>query len=448
MPMTKNSYRPRLVDCQVCDMLKAVGAVCIEGPKWCGKTWVAFNHAESAIMIGDPSGNFQNRKLVELDLSRAFKGKEPHLIDEWQDVPGIWDAVKSTVDESNAPGRFILTGSSTPRPGTTRHSGAGRIGRIRMRTMSLFESGDSDGSVSLRSLFAQTEPSTDLCKVDLEHLVDLVVRGGWPGNLGKDLKSAALANRAYLMALIEEASILDSHSHDKNKIKMVLRSLARNESTMASLNTLVSDAEECINSEGRPIGSKNGKETFEMMIDSYETVSQKSVSKYLAILDRLFLINNQPSFEINLRSSARVGKKPKRHLADPSLAVAAMNFTSAQLLNDLRTFGFLFEALCERDLEIYAAAMYGTLYHYRDGRGREIDAVVELPDGRWGAFEIKLGVNQIDEAAQHLVQMDELFGQEGVRRPEFLCVICGMAAAAYQRPEDGVYVVPLTRMRD
>ncbi|MDR1404188.1 MAG: DUF4143 domain-containing protein [Candidatus Methanoplasma sp.] len=443
MVMTRDGYKPRLVDRLIEDMLKATGAICIEGPKWCGKTWVSLNHAESAIMIGDADNGFQNKRLVEMDVSRAFRGKEPRLIDEWQDIPAIWGATKSEVDNSNATGRFILTGSSTPKSYAKTHSGAGRIGIIKMRTMSLFESGDSDGSVSLRSMFGLERVSTDIRNVDFDRLVDLIIRGGWPNNIGKTIKASQLANRSYLNAIINDASTLDGSNRNRNKIEMLLKSLARNESTLASVSKIASDLKE--NNDDEDIIENSDSDSSR---DKKEGPSQKAARYYLDILDRLFLISNQLAFDPNLRSEMRVGKVPKRHLTDPSVAVAAMGLTHEKLIGDLNTLGFLFESMCERDLDIYASASYGKLYHYRDGRGNELDAVVEMPDGRWGAFEIKLGTNQIDEAAKNLVKIDRIFRDEGARSPEFLCVICGMAAAAYIRPKDGVYVVPITSLRD
>ncbi|MDR0523585.1 MAG: ATP-binding protein [Candidatus Methanoplasma sp.] len=444
MAMTRSGYRPRIVDGLMGDMLRAAGAVCIEGPKWCGKTWVALNHAESAVMIGDSAGNFQNRRLVEMDVSRAFRGREPRLIDEWQDVPEIWDAVKSEVDESNSTGRFILTGSSTPRRGAKRHSGAGRIGIVRMRTMSLFESGDSDGSVSLGSLFRRDRIGTGIAEPDLGRLADMVVRGGWPNNVGKPMRSALLANASYLSAITDDASSLDGSVRDKGKIGRLIRSLARNEGTTASLARIASDM-----AENRGDGDDGGrKQAGEGSDGDAETASQKTARAYMDVLDRMFLLSDQPAFDPNVRSKVRVGKAPKRHLADPSIAAAAMGLTGERLIGDLNTFGFLFESMCERDLDVYASAHGGKLYHYRDGRGNELDAVIEMPDGRWGAFEIKLGENRVGEAARNLERVCGMLADEGARPPEFRCVVCGTAAAAYVRPEDGAYVVPITSLRE
>ena len=422
MTMTPDGYRSRCMDPLIDKMLEAFGAVCIEGPKSCGKTWLALNHASSSIMISDPAGGFENRKLVKLDPHYAFTGDVPHLIDEWQDIPFLWDAVRAEVDRSTDNGRFILTGSSTPVRKGIMHSGAGRIGGIRMRTMSLYESGDSSGDVSLMDLFNHTLQFTKSKKIDLEHLIYLTVRGGWPRNINLKADAAVLANRGYLETCLNDAAALDGKGRNKSKLEMVVRSLARNESSTATVSKILSDVTE---------GS----------------VSDKATIHYLDVLDRMFLINDQLPFDPNFRSSVRVGKTVKRHLADPSLAAAAMNLTPVKLLKDLHTYGFLFEAMCERDLDVYAQSLGGTLYHYRDLDGREIDAVLELSDGRWGAFEIKLGADQIDEAAKKLIAINKYFESRGARVPSFLCVVCGLSSAAYLR-EDGVYVVPINCLKN
>ena len=372
-------------------------------------------------MIDDGSGNFQNRRLVSFDSKYAFSGEEPRLIDEWQEIPSLWDATRSEVDKSRENGRFILTGSSTPVWKGIMHSAAGRIGRIQMRTMSLYESGDSDGSVPLLDLFDGSFESCLSETASLETLIDLTVRGGWPRNLGRSAEQSLAINTGYLDTCIEDACRLDGSARNRAKVEMVMRSLARNESTVASIDRIQSDVRE-------------------------GTVSDNAIAHYLDVFRRIFLINDQPSFSPNYRSPVRVGKAVKRHLADPSLAVAALRMTPKKLLNDLNTFGFLFEALCERDLDIYARSIGGRQYHYRDGAGREIDSVIELDDGRWGAFEIKLGASQIDAAAENLLKIDSYIRERADNPPSTLCVICGICGATYRRP-DGVYVVPITSLR-
>ncbi len=418
---------PRLVDTQIDAALKAFGAVCVEGPKWCGKTWASLNQAHSAYYVADPSGNFQNRRLAEMEPVVTLAGEEPHLVDEWQEVPHIWDAVRYEVDRTARKGRFLLSGSSTPQRKGVLHSGTGRIGSIRMHTMSLYESGDSSGAVSVRRMFDEPAPPIQTGETSLAQLCRLIVRGGWPGNLGTPDSSAGLAPADYVERLAnEDASRLDEKHRDPSKMRLLLRSLARNESTLASNATLRRD----------------------MLQFDDDTISAETLNDYLQVLYRLFAVYDQPSFNPNMRSSARVGKKPKRHLADPSLAAAALAATPKRLMGDLNTLGFLFEALCERDLTIYARANGGGLYHYRDGNDREIDAVLELPDGRWGAFEIKLGANQIDAAAASLLKMKAAIEAEPhAKAPDILVVVCGLSSFAYTR-DDGVMVVPITALRE
>jgi uncharacterized protein len=419
--LTPDGYRKRLVDTAIDDYLKAFGAVSIRGPKYCGKTWTSRNHAESEIGL-QSSVSRGLKDAIRAEPELALRGDAPHLIDEWQDVPAIWDAVRADIDENPGKGKYILCGSSTPPAGGTMHTGVGRIGDIRMRTMSLFESGDSDGSVSLSGLFDRGLTTSAAESTDLMALIRLTVRGGWPDLIGLDTKSAMIRNREYLRKSLEEdVPRLAESSIDVRKLKMYVRSLARNESTVVSDRRIILD-----------------------MIENGEpSMTPVTLAKYRDFLDRIFLVSDQPAFSCNLRSSVRVGKSPKRHLADPSLAVAAMELTPEKLMADLRTYGFLFEAMCERDLQIYAEAGGGTLFHYRDDNGKEVDAVVEMPDGRWGAFEIKLGADQTDQAASDLLKMAERFEH----RPDVLCVISGLAGACYRRL-DGVFVVPITSLRE
>ena len=385
---------------------------------------MSLNHSDSVMYVSDPENNFQNKALIKADISYALKGSRPHLIDEWQDVPSIWDAVRFEVDKTAENGRFILTGSSTPKFKGVSHSGAGRIGTLRMRTMSLFESGDSDGSVSLNGMFDSSAKNGEPVKRSLEHLIALTVRGGWPKTIGMSADAAALVMKDYFETCKKDASRLDDKMRDSEKMGMLIRSLARNESTTASDQTIKKD----------------------MMAYDGENISDVTLADYLDSLRRIFLIDDQPAFSPNFRSSVRVGKTPKRHLTDPAVAAAALSLTAEKLLNDLNTYGFLFEAMCERDLQIYTEANGGKLFHYRDGRGREIDAMIERADGRLGAFEIKLGTDRIDEGAENLLAVSDMMASEGTVL-SVLCVICGMAPCAYRRT-DGVYVVPITSLRD
>lgn len=425
--MNAQNYMPRIIDRKIEEYLQVFGAVCVEGPKWCGKTWTSSHHSRSRIFIGDPAGNFQNRQLAEMSPSLVLEGETPRLIDEWQEVPPIWDAVRYQVDQNAQKGQFILTGSATPNHKGILHSGAGRIAKLRMRPMSLFESGDSSGKVSLESLCHGTLTPVMTGEVDLKALIGLIVRGGWPGALHLPVEQAAMLPAEYLNAVIDDDVYrMDGIRRNTAKMRLLLRSLARNESTTATNKTLKNDIRE--------------------MDD--EDIDVETVKEYLDIFDRLFITDNQPPFSIGVRSSVRVKQAVKRHFCDPSLACSLLKITPERLMGDLETLGFLFEALCERDLRIYADAFGAALYHYQDYRGREIDAVLELPDGQWCAFEIKLGANQIDAAAQNLLTIRQEIAEDPKGKPPaVLCVLCGMANAAYRRP-DGVFVVPVTALKD
>lgn len=425
--MDKQNYKPRIIDKQVEEYLQTFGAICIEGPKWCGKTWTSSYHANSKFFLADPAGNFQNRKLAEIDPNTVLEGPAPRLIDEWQEYPPLWDAVRYKVDQSAQKGQFILTGSATPNHKGILHSGAGRIAKLRMRTMSLYESGDSSGQVSLEALCNGQLTPAMTGEVDLKNLINLIIRGGWPGSLGLPLKQAALLPRQYLQAVIDDDVYrIDEVKRNTQKMRLLLMSLARNESTTATNALLKADIKE----------------------KDAQDIDANTVTSYLDIFKRLFLTDNQPPFASNVRSSVRVRQAEKRHFADPSLACALLKLTPKALLNDLETLGFMFEALCERDLRIYAESFGGTLYHYQDYKNREIDAVIELPNGKWAAFEIKLGANQIDQAAANLKQIQREFEEDKKAvPPSVLCVLCGLSNAAYQRP-DGVFVIPITALKN
>ena len=425
--MDRKKYLPRIIDNKIEEYLEVFGAVCVEGSKWCGKTWTSSYHSKSEIMIGDPSGNFQNRRLAEMSPELVLEGETPRLIDEWQEVPPLWDAVRYKVDSRADKGQFILTGSATPNHKGILHSGAGRIAKLKMRTMSLYESGDSSGEVSLEQLCRGEFEQTMTGAVDLKELISLIIRGGWPASLNLPAAAAALIPAEYLKAVIDDDVYrIDGIKRNTAKMKLLLRSLARNESTTATNKTLKNDI----------------KETDD------EDIDVETVKEYLDIFERLFIIESQPPFSSGIRSSVRIKQAVKRHFSDPSLACALLNATPDSLMADLNTLGFLFEALCERDLRIYAEAFGGNLYHYQDYRGKEIDAVIELADGNWAAFEIKLGANQIDTAAENLLKIKQSIEKDPKGKPPaVLCVVCGLASAAYRRP-DGVYVVPITALKN
>ncbi len=423
--MERELYKPRIIDAKVESYLETFGAVCIEGPKWCGKTWTSAFHSRSEIYIADPKGGFQNKKLAELDPSLVLEGERPRLIDEWQEVPSLWDAVRFEVDKTTKKGSFLLTGSSTPKRKGVIHSGAGRIARIKMRPMSLYEAGKSSGVISLEKLCSCECPNIFTGEVNLKDLIDYIIRGGWPENQDVPLDRAQNLPGEYIKAVLSsDISRIDGIERDSHKMELLMRSLARNESTTATNKRLKDDIKEI----------------------EEEDITVETTATYLDVLTRLFLIDNQRPYSYRIRSSVRVKQAEKRHLADPSLACALLNITPKMLLNDLNTLGFLFEALCERDLRIYAESFGAELYHYQDYLNKEIDSVIALPDGEWCGFEIKLGANQIDEAADNLLRIKKSIQSEaGGREPKVLCVLCGMSSAAYQRP-DGVFVVPLTAL--
>ncbi len=383
-------------------------------------------NCKSEIMLGNPDGNFQNRQLAQMSPSLVLEGETPRLIDEWQEVPQLWDAVRYKVDQNGNKGQFILTGSATPNHKGILHSGAGRIAKLRMRPMSLFESGNSSGDISLRDICeGRIEPKI-LGEVDLRKLIDFIIRGGWPANQETTLKQAAYLPIQYIRAVLDDDVYrIDNVKRDKHKMELLLRSLARNEATTVTNKKLKNDIKE---------------------IDD-EDIDVETVAAYLDVFQRLFLTDNQKPFEAKLRSSIRIKQAEKRHLSDPSLAAALLNATPEMLLSDLNTLGFLFEALCERDLKIYAESFDAELYHYQDYNNNEMDAVIAMPDGKWCGFEIKLGANQIDMAAENLIKIKNEIKANGGIAPDSLCVICGLSNAAYQRP-DGVFVVPITALRN
>ena len=422
--MDRERYRPRLVDTRLDLYLSTFGAVCVEGPKWCGKTWTCTMHSKSEFLVGHPSGNFANRKLAMLDVNSALKGAPPHLIDEWQDVPAIWDAVRYSVDEARESGRYILTGSATPREKGVLHSGTGRIARLSMHPMSLQESGWSSCSVSLADVCRGQEIGVQsIHEPTLDELIEFVMRGGWPGGLDKSYRQAVLIPRDYIRNVMEvDIQKLDGIDRDPVKVLKCLKSLARNESTTASTNTIRDDIAE---------------------VDD-TSLSINTVTDYIGAFNRLFLVRDTKPFSTFARSPSRIKQHSKRRFCDPSLASALLGMSPKMLLRDLRTFGLLFESLALRDLEIYAEAMEAQLYHYQDYDGDDFDAVIQTPEDGWSAFEVKLDPAQVDEAAATLVKIASKFNRNP---PTALAVIVGKSGLAYRRKEDGVYVLPLTSLK-
>lgn len=419
--MAQEAYRNRLIDTLIKKHLSLFKAVCIEGPKASGKTWAAKQFSKSEIMLGDPSDSFSNRRLVSLDIMAALRGEEPHLIDEWQEVPAIWDAVRAEVDKDSRKGRFILTGSSTPVRKGILHSGTGRIPSIQLRPMSLYESGESSGLVSLSGLFEDKfSGSIDTGSVLLSNISKYIVRGGWPAAIDFSADDAVYFARAYVEGIIVEDIPRVAPSTDISKISRFMRSLARNESTTASRNTVRKDL--------------NGE------------ISDDTANNYMGILTRLFQIDDILPYSPSVRSSLRVKQMPKHHYVDPSIPAALLRLNVKSLMNDFETFGFLFESLVLRDLQIYSAVNGFNLYHYQDYRDNEVDAVVEADDGAFGLIEIKLGTGDIEKGIKTLIKTNKALIETSGRGASFLCVISGLTPYAYKDPS-GVIVVPLTALK-
>ncbi|GHV13208.1 ATPase [Spirochaetia bacterium] len=430
MALTEEGYRSRLIDPKIADLLTEFGAVSIEGPKWCGKTWTALNHANSVFFLTDPAGNFSNREMARLDPSLILDGDPPLVIDEWQEVPGIWDAVRFAVDRGRSPGAFILTGSAAPPRESYMHSGAGRIARVRMRTMSLYESGESSGAVSLNGLFQKKKTIPQRSSLTLDRIIALILRGGWPVLTGSSHpasdvpRGASLeVSRQYLERIADsEVSGIDGIRRNPSKVMAALRSLARNNATLVSNKTLQRD-----------IDTDDKDESG---------ISRNTIALYLTLLKNLYVLEEIPGWAPGLRSSKRLRISPKRFLTDPSLAAAAIDATPEKLKKDLNTLGFLFEGLCLRDILVYAESMGASAYHYRDESNLEADMILERADGQWAALEIKLGANQTDTAAANLLKLNARMIKNGIPPAAFLAVVNGLGGFSCRR-DDGVSVVPI-----
>ena len=412
------TYRRRIVDEELTGRLASTGAVVIEGPKACGKTMTARQAAASEVLLDVDE---RARTAISIDPTLVLDGATPRLIDEWQIEPVIWNHIRRTVDDRARPGQFILTGSAVPADDVTRHTGAGRLTRLRMRPMSLFESGHSSGAISVAALLDETPPRSLSSGPALRDLAELVSVGGWPGHIASALNQtqALRANRDYLEEVRRvDVARVDGVRRDPEKIGRLLRSFARNVATHATVATMAADA-------GGPDA----------------VLRDQTVQAYLAALERLMIIEDQPAWMPHLRSRARLRRKPRRHFVDPSLAVAALRATPDHLLEDLELFGFLFESLVVRDLRVYAQAADAEVLQYRDNTGLEVDAIVQAADGRWAAFEIKLGAGRVDDAARNLLRFAARVDPERVRTPAALAVIVP-GGYGYVR-DDGVGVIPL-----
>lgn len=426
MSLEKKDYRKRLIDDKIDRYLKIFGAISIQGPKWCGKTWTSLKHANSVSYMTEKSP----RDLAKVDPKYIFNQDRPQLIDEWQLVPSIWDAVRHECDSDHDKGKFILTGSTSlskeEREEEIFHSGTGRIAIMKMNPMSLYESGDSTGDVSIEEMFSGNVNCKYIRKVELDELAKLIIRGGWPENIDKEGDDIEVIPRSYIESVItRDINERKDKKRDSNKMRMLIRSLSRNETTIAGNDTIVKDIEE-----------------FENTDDLI--ASRLTVADYVSVLDDLYLTANQEAFSINYRSSKRIGKSPKRHLVDPSLACASLDLTVDKLLNDHETFGLLFEALVERDLRIYMDYLDGHLYHFRDNvSGDEVDSILEFKDGKYAAVEIKLSDGSVEDAKKSLMT----FYKNVNKKPKFMCIIVGHYEAVIQDKETGIYIIPITSLR-
>ncbi len=410
------AYRKRIVDDELARRLSSTGAVVIEGPKACGKTATARQLAASEVLLDVDEAA---RNAMAVDPALVLAGAVPRLIDEWQIAPAIWNHIRRAVDTRGAPGQFILTGSAVPADDITRHGGAGRLTRLRMRPMSLFETGHATGAISVKELLGGASPRSPKTRMTVAVIAERIAVGGWPGLLGRSPEKSLGALRDYIEE-IRRADIqsVDQKHRDPDKVGGFLRSIARNVATYASIATLAADA-------GGPEGS----------------LKEDTAGEYLAALRRLMIVEDQPAWAPHLRSKSRARSAAKRHFVDPSLAVAALRATPERLLKDLNLFGFLFESLVIRDLRIYAQAADAQVLQYRDNTGLEGDAIIEAADGRWAAFEIKLGPGQIEEAAASLLRFAERVDTAKCGKPSALSVIVG-TGYGYVRP-DGIAVVPI-----
>ena len=420
----KAEYKHRVVD-EILDFyLECMGAVLIEGPKWCGKTRTGEEHAKSVIKLQDPDNVDKYRAAVKAKPSVLLEGPTPRLIDEWQDFPILWNAVRHLVDERGEDGQFILTGSAVPREEkeeeAPRHTGTGRIVRMRMRPMSLWESGDSTGEISLSALFEGTGEVSGHSRVGVDELAHLVCRGGWPqAVLAKSPRAAYMKSSSYVDEVVhEDVHRVDGVERNPDRVRNLLKSLARNISTLTTSETILQDL-------------KTNDSTF----------SEKTLSSYLNALRKIFLVEDVPAWSPSLKSRLAIRSAAKRQFVDPSVATAVLGATPRRLLNDFRSFGSLFESLSVRDLRVYAQPLDGEVRHYRDQTGLEADMIVALKDGRWGAIEVKLGAGDIDSAAEGLKKLKAKVDVSRMGHPSFLMVLTG-TDLGYTR-EDGVVVCPL-----
>ncbi len=431
-----NGYKNRVADRLLAEKLEAFGAVLIEGPKYCGKTTLATQQAGSILSMADTDTLGQNLALARTNISRLLAGETPRLIDEWQIAPQFWDAVRNEVDKRNEDGQFMLTGSAVPpkpkkdesgniiEEENIHHTGTGRISRLRLRTMSLWESEDSTGDVSLEELFINPDTVDGVSNIDLDRLAYLTCRGGWPKAVLKKSEKAALAQAFdyYDSVVSNDIKRVDDIDRDEELTKRIMRSYARNQGTQATVGTILADIK------------SNGD----------ERMSDSTVYSYIKALKEIFVIEDSIAWNPNLRSKTAIRTSDTRYFIDPSIATAALGMGPKDLINDMETFGFIFETLAIRDLRVYADALDGKVYHYRDKNNLECDAVIHLRNGSYGLVEVKIGGTEpIREGAESLKTLSSKIDSTRMKTPSFMMVLTGIGKFAYKRPEDGVLVVPI-----
>lgn len=421
-------YKKRIADRILKNKLEGKGAILIEGPKWCGKTTTAEQFASSVLYMDDPQRKDQNIMMSEINPGRLLQGSAPRLIDEWQLAPKLWDAIRFEVDHRKELGQFILTGSAVP-PDTQEitHSGTGRFSWLTMRPMSVYESGESTGEVSLRELFNSPETIDGESNIDIEKLAFMVCRGGWPQSVDMKYNVALQQAFDYYDAVVNwDINRADGVQKNKERVKRLMRSYARNQGSQVSISTIRQD----------------------IIVNDESDISEDTVSAYLNALRKIFVIEDMPAWNPNLRSKTAIRTSDTRYFIDPSIATASLGIGPKDLINDLKTFGLMFETLCVRDLRVYAEALDGNVYHYRDKENLECDAVVHLRNGTYGLIEFKLGGNKlIEEGAVNLKTLNSKLDTEKMKNPSFLMILVGTGDFAYRR-DDGIYVVPVGCLRD
>ena len=419
-------YRKRIMDGLLEKKLQAKGAVLIEGPKWCGKTTTAEEFAASKVLLARTDVKEDFKRLLEIDMETALSGNAPMLIDEWQTVPKLWDAVRYTVDSRHKMGQFILTGSAVPDKEAEKereHSGTGRFAWLTMRPMTLFESGESTGTVSLAKLFETPEKIVEKNELKLRDIAFLICRGGWPMAVGlPDDVALEQAFDYYDAVTKEDVTKVDGIKRASERVQRLMRSYARHQGTQASIATLRED----------------------LKSNDTSALDEDTISSYLEVLRKIFVVEDMPAWNPNLRSKTAIRTTDTRYFVDPSIATAALGMGPDDLMNDLNTMGFLFETLCVRDLRVFAEALNGKVYHYRDKTGLECDAVVHLRNGQYGLIEIKLGgVSLINDGVKTLNQLAGQIDTSRMKAPSFKMILTATGEYAYRRPEDGIYVVPV-----